>query len=389
LDRIGLFDPNTVSFEDWDFYLRFALEYRIGTILEPLVRFRIHKAHTTMDEFTHGRINTAMKHLAMLDSRNNFPFRNRVRHNFYTHLANAYYIDMQLTMFRTYALKAIKLNPLILFRSRLGLHFLLSLMSPRVNQKIRQLKGLQFRKAHLYPERIIPEETFGGPLASHLKRYDFIKLFCVNKMVLDAACGVGYGAHYLAKNAKEVIGVDNCEEAIAYAKEHYKKVNIQFKVMDVCNLEFPDRYFDMVCSFETLEHLDDLEKFISEVERVLKEDGIFVVSTPHVKKSTRNPKNPYHKAEFSPKEFEGLLKKHFMTVEILGQRRLQSNFHYYLQKIDIFHLRAILSAFIRRKICHAVATRSWDEADLSDFVISKEGIRRATELIGVCRLPVK
>jgi len=235
-----------------------------------------------------------------------------------------------------------------------------------------------------YPERIIPNETFGGPLASHIKRYCFAKSYSVNKVVLDAACGVGYGSFYLSEVANEVIGVDISEEAIAYAKKHYQKENMQFRQMDIHTLMFSDKYFDLACSFETLEHLDDPERYISEVKRVLKDDGIFIISTPYFKKTLHKPKNPYHKIEFSQEDFSNLLEKYFNKVEIFGQRRLQSFLHYYLQKIDVFHLRALLSSYIRKKICHVLLTHSWDEADSGDFVISKEKIWWATELIGVC-----
>jgi len=383
-DKIGLFAPDIPAFEDWDFYLRFSLEYRIGTITETLVKFRMHPLHTTLDDFIWGRIKVSMKHLAMLESYSNFPYRGRICHNFYIHLANNYYIDSQLAIFRKYVLKTFKLNPFILFQSRLGLHFLVSLMPIRIIHMLRQLTRAQSSKTRPHPERIIPEEIFGGSLAAHLKRYDFVKQFCANKVVLDAACGVGYGSYYFAEVAKEVIGVDISEESIIYAKEHYQRENIQFKPMDVHNLEFCDKYFDVVCSFETLEHLDYPEKYLAEVKRVLNKGGIFIISTPHAKRTTSKPKRPYHKVEFSKNDFQGLLKKHFSNVEILGQRRLQSVFHYYLQRIDIFHLRAWLPNFVRRKICHALATRSWDETDIRDFVISKEGIKRANEFIGFC-----
>lgn len=240
-------------------------------------------------------------------------------------------------------------------------------------------------KISIYPERIIPEATFGGPLATHLKRYHFAQLFCKDKVVLDAACGVGYGSYYLAEVARKVIGVDISEEAIGYAKKHYQRDNIQFKIMDIHNLEFPNESFDIVCSFETLEHLDDPERFVSKVKHLLKDDGIFIVSTPQVKSTTYYPKNPYHKVEFSYKGLEDLLKRYFIKVEILGQRRLQSIFHYYLQKIDILHFRALLSASLRHRICHTLTTKAWDEVDLHDFVISKNRINRAIELIGICR----
>ena len=236
-----------------------------------------------------------------------------------------------------------------------------------------------------YPERIIPKGTFGGPLTSHLKRYEFAKQFCAGKLVLDIACGVGYGSVYLAQSAKKVFGGYISEEAILYAKKHYQKENIQFMVMDAACLEFPDKYFDVICSFETLEHLDNPQKYLTKVKRLLNEGGIFIISTPQVKRTRIKPKNPYHKIEFSKDDLLNLLKGYFTNVEIFGQMRIQSTAHYYLQKIDVFHLRAFLSSFARRRICHITATRSWDETGLEDFVISKEKIGRAQELIGVCR----
>lgn len=140
-DRIGDFDPRTETFEDWDFYLRFALEYHIGTIPEPLVRFRIHQAHSTLDEFTRGRIQTAFKHLRMLGSAGHILHPDRIRHNFYIHLANAYYIDGQFAVFRSYALKALKLRPLALFVSRIGLHFAVSLIPVKVITLLRKWRN--------------------------------------------------------------------------------------------------------------------------------------------------------------------------------------------------------------------------------------------------------
>ena len=387
LEEMELFDTITETFEDWDFYLRFSLKYRIGIIPQALVRFRIHQAHSTLDEFTHGRVATAMKHLSRLSSGGNL-FSNRVRYNFYLHLTNAYYIDGQLIMFRFFACKAIRLNPLILFHSRLGLHLLSSMVPVNIMGRIRQLKS-PTSETSSYPERIIPEETPSGPLSSHLKRYDFARQFCHDKIVLDAACGVGYGSSYLAQVAQRIIGVDISQEAISYAQKHYPKENIQFRAGDVTNLEFPDEYFDVVCAFETLEHLAKPEKFIDEVRRVLKQEGEFIFSVPHVKNTRYTPLNPYHRVEFSQKDLEAILKKYFRAVEIFGQRRKQSTLHYYLQRIDVFHLRALLPNFARRKICHALVTHSWDEVNLEDIVITAQGLSCSTELIGICRFPVR
>ncbi len=377
LNKVGFFDPDMKAFEDWDFYLRFALKYNIGTILESLVRFRIHKAHSTQNEFIESRIKLSLKHLAIMQSFDNSPFRKRVCCNFYMHLANTYYIAMDIVSARKYIVEALKLKPFVLFWPNFEFRLLAALLFPRLTNKL--------RGRNLYPERIVPNETSGGALATHLKRYEFVKQFCKDKLVLDAACGAGYGSNYLADSAKVVVGLDISREAIAYAKKYYQRKNTHFETADIHNLNFPGGYFDTVCSFETLEHLDEPLKFIFEIKRVLKENGVFIISTPYAKKTSYTPKNPFHKAEFSPGDLEYLLGKYFKKVEIYGQRRTQSLAHYCLQRIDIFHLRAKLPGLLRKKICHALGSRSWDEAGLEDFTITKDKIKHALALIGVCK----
>ena len=386
LDKAGLFDPLMEAFEDWDIYLRFALKYEIAVIPEPLVRIRIHTAHSTQDEFTRGRINISRKHLAILDSLEDTLSCRRARHNFYLQLARAYYIRGDVQKSRENIILALRLG--LPFRKRLAIEPNLwgILLFPGPVNKLRQLKAASgLSKGRDYPQRIIPLETTGGPLTSHIKRYEFAARFCREKVVLDAACGVGYGSSFLASVVREVTGVDVSPEAIAYAKEHYQKENTRFEIMDVCSLNFPDRYFDLVCSFETLEHLNEPLKFLAQIKRVLKEGGVLIISTPNVKRTVINPDNPYHKVEFSRKDFNNILRKHFSRVEIFGQRRRQSPAHYWIQKMDVFHLRGLLSGALRRKVCHGLATNSWDEAGLDDFIISKAMINRAAELIGVCR----
>jgi len=87
-----------------------------------------------------------------------------------------------------------------------------------------------------YPERIVPDQTAPGILALHLKRYEFARPHCVAAEVLDAGCGVGYGSAYLAEVASRVVGVDVSEEAIAYARERYRRPNLEFVLGDLLAL---------------------------------------------------------------------------------------------------------------------------------------------------------
>jgi SAM-dependent methyltransferase len=233
------------------------------------------------------------------------------------------------------------------------------------------------------PERIVPDAEEPGIVAKHLKRYVFARPWCIDKFVLDAGCGTGYGTAYLAESARRVIGVDLSDEALAYARGHYRAPNVEFLAADLQELAFPGNSFDAVVSFETIEHLERPEAFVDHAARVLKRDGVFVVSTPHVAITTRSPANPYHRVEFSRRDFEQLLRKRFRSVQMYGQRRLQSSRHRMLQRLDIFGLRRRLP-FLRHA-APLVGTRATVDATLDDFEISPFEFAGATELVAVCR----
>ena len=88
-----------------------------------------------------------------------------------------------------------------------------------------------------HPERIVPDETEPGIVALHLKRYEFARPHCVDKAVLDAGCGVGYGSAFLGETARSVVGVDVSSEAIDYARARYGAGNVEFAVDDLQSLE--------------------------------------------------------------------------------------------------------------------------------------------------------
>lgn len=233
------------------------------------------------------------------------------------------------------------------------------------------------------PERIVPDEEEPGIVAEHLKRYAFARPLCVGKVVLDAGCGAGYGTAYLAEAAARVVGVDVSEDALAYARSRYALSNVEFAQADLEKLEQPSGSFDVVVSFEAVEHLDRPEAFLEHAARVLRPEGVFVGSTPRVDATTRSPDNPYHRVEFSPADFEALLRRYFRSVQLYGQRRLQTTRHRTLQRLDVLRLRRRLP-FLRHA-APLVGTRARVDATLDDFEISRDAIDDATELVAVCR----
>ncbi len=236
-----------------------------------------------------------------------------------------------------------------------------------------------------HPERIDPDATEPGILALHLKRYDFGLRFCAGADVLDAACGAGYGSAHLARKAKSVVGVDLSDETIARARRRYALPNLEFRVGDVGRLPDPDASYDVICSFETIEHVDDPEQVLSELARVLRGDGVLLVSTPNAPRTTHSPANPFHRIEWSADDFQVLLKRFFGDVELYGQSRVQSRAHRLAQRLDVLGLRR--RAGVLRRGARLLGTPPIAELTLDDIVIERDALAHASEIVAVCRGP--
>jgi SAM-dependent methyltransferase len=237
-----------------------------------------------------------------------------------------------------------------------------------------------------YPERIVPDETSPGPLAIHEKRYRFALPHCAGKRVLDAACGVGYGSAILAEQAETVLGLDVDEDAIAYARTRYPASNLEFRVADLLHPGLDDASFDVVVSFETLEHLTDRDAFLGHVARALRTGGLFVVSTPRAEQTTDAPANPYHHVEYSRADLEALLRRYFGAVELYGQRRVQTRRHRALQQLDVLGLRKRLAPL--RSLGRIVTgTAPMQDVTPDGIVIDAAAIDDADEIVAVCGDP--
>jgi 2-polyprenyl-3-methyl-5-hydroxy-6-metoxy-1,4-benzoquinol methylase len=239
-------------------------------------------------------------------------------------------------------------------------------------------------------ERILPEEEPQGIISIHFKRYEFAAQYCHGKKVLDAATGVGYGAEYLSKVAAHVVGIDIDAVAINYGKSKYHGNNLHFEVADAIQTTFPDCEFDVICSFETIEHLSDISSYLQEMVRLLNPLGVYIVSTPQVAKTNYHPDNPYHYIEFCRNDFDSLLKQYFGEVEIYGQQRRQSDLHYWLMTLaDFIGIRLYWGKLrkIRKSVNKVLKTKTFEEMSLEDLLITKDNIKRASEIVAVCRYP--
>jgi len=156
----------------------------------------------------------------------------------------------------------------------------------------------------------------------HLNRYHFATQFVEGKNVLDAACGTGYGCAILAHNAQKVTGIDISEESVDYAAQRYGGDNISFQRASIESIPYPESTFDVVVSFETLEHVDELAQgqFMREIRRVLKPDGLLIMSTPNHSVYSKRGVNEFHIKELTDMEFSCLLEAQFRYVYIFSQQ---------------------------------------------------------------------
>ena len=172
-------------------------------------------------------------------------------------------------------------------------------------------------------ERFIPSEKISIMSLEHMHRYMFLAKFCAGKKVLDVASGAGYGSYMLSQcPGTTVTGADISAEAVAYAAKTYQNDNLQFINASITDLSaLSDKSFDIVSCFETIEHISAENQIValSEISRLLKEDGILFISTPSIASPLHIKDNKYHLSELSLPDFEQLLKLHFQNCRIYGQ----------------------------------------------------------------------
>lgn len=135
------------------------------------------------------------------------------------------------------------------------------------------------------------------------------------KVVLDAGCGDGWYCAYMQESGAEVHGSDFSGKAISFAEIILPKVS--FKVGSLLELPYEDNFFDVVFSFQVLEHIPpaDLPQAIKEVYRVLKPGGLFIPSVPTVVR----PMSRAHFQHFTKKTITDVLTPTFTVETIVGQ----------------------------------------------------------------------
>ncbi len=169
-------------------------------------------------------------------------------------------------------------------------------------------------------ERWVPGFMWKGIDEEHRSRYHLACKYVGGKKVLDLACGSGYGSYLLADQAgaEHVLGFDLDKDSVRYGDVRYPHQHVKRQIQDVQQFTLPPT-FDVIVSFETIEHLDDHHAFLKNVYTALKPGGVFIISTPIVPRTRTECDNPYHKIEWSFTDFRDLIGKYFQISETFVQ----------------------------------------------------------------------
>lgn len=184
-------------------------------------------------------------------------------------------------------------------------------------------------------------ELLGQIALEHLHRYAIVKSFIVNKKVVDIACGEGYGSYLISHFASNVVGIDISDIAIAHANQKYNHSNLQFIEGSASDIPIEQNTIDVVVSFETIEHHDKHDEMMKEIVRILKPDGVLIISSPdkYYYSDVPNFKNLFHVKELYYPEFKLLIKNHFKFADFYFQRCVNQSS--YIGKPDLFEKTSV------------------------------------------------
>lgn len=262
-------------------------------------------------------------------------------------------------------------------------------------------------------ERLIAEniKSKGEYLAflKHLFAYDFLQKFgSPDKLALEIGFGSGYGASHSSKFFKNLSAVEVDVEAVKYAQEIYKGSNVNFENYNGSKLPYPDNHFDVVYSFQVIEHVPFDKEFLIEAKRVLKPAGNLIITTPnrlYRLKDGEKPRNRFHLREYAPMQLKSLLLECFSQAELVGVKGVGEVHQFELDrvkkglgKMDPLRFRDHMPESLKKPLRNLInmirgkynraAEESLtlkDQYSLKDYFIEKEDINSTLDLMGICK----
>jgi len=208
--------------------------------------------------------------------------------------------------------------------------------------------------------------------------------------VLDCGCNDGYGLEIMSKSSPEIVGLDLSEEALEAARRRFNG-RVELVLYDGHKAPLPDASFDMITSFQCIEHVVDYETYLSDIRRLLKPGGIALFSTPnaHIRLYPgMKPWREFHVREFQHWELKELLTSYFGHVEVHGMKGCKEIAKIELRRCDFARRRA--RSALQKLLVKAIWTsrglshRSMPDCSTEHLFYSTEDLDNSLDFMAVC-----
>ncbi len=263
------------------------------------------------------------------------------------------------------------------------------------------------------------ERTIPGNFSSNEEYLTYLRHFFVYEFttkylnkedaLLEIGCGEGYGLNYLSSSLRRCVGLDVDEQAVNHAKDKYHSSRATFRLYDGKQLPFQKESFNVVVSFQVIEHVFDDRLYLAEAFRVLKKGGVFILTTPNKTyrlNANEKPWNEFHVKEYYPSELIKLLREEFSEVSlegIFGKNEVQAIEIERVKQcrrvaaLDPFNVRRLVPDRIKpllKKISKSIfpsqMLSSYDQSykkrySTNDFYTSARSISKSLDLVGICK----
>jgi SAM-dependent methyltransferase len=247
-------------------------------------------------------------------------------------------------------------------------------------------------------ERLHEDDAlFGVDLARHQAAYELARTLAADRRVLDLGCGTGYGTAELAGAARLAVGVDRIAPGPSAGR-----AGACFVRADLSGIPLRPASFDLVVSFQVIEHLRDPGPYLAAIARCLAPGGTALLSTPN--RLTSDGVNPFHVHEYEAEELASVLHRFFAEVELRGVAAGPAVADYFaarlrrirrIVRLDPLRLRERLPrrlveglfAFFARVVRRGIASgEGLPDASWRDFPVGPAD-GACLDLVAVCRSP--